>query len=257
MGSANEHQDRPRRMVSLVPSQTELLADLGLDAEVVGITRFCVHPASWKARKTIVGGTKNVHVDRVKALQPDLILANKEENTRADVEALHGVAPVHVTDVATVADAFTMIETVGKLVGKRSEAEELVATIQARVAAMPVAEPMRALYLIWRDPYMTVGGDTFIHDVMRLGGFANVCGAATRYPELTPATLQAMHPDVVLLSSEPYPFKAKHIAEILALLPDVPVCLVDGEPFSWYGSRMLQMPTYVADVRRRIAEMAT
>lgn len=256
-GVQSVHRSTPRRIVSLVPSLTELLADFGLDDEVVGLTRFCVHPSGWKARKQIVGGTKNVRVERVEALQPDLIIANKEENTKADVEALQTIAPVHLTDIGTVTESLDAIKTLGVRVGRKEAAEALAETIAARFAALPIAEPLRVLYLIWRNPYMTIGGDTFIHDVMQRGGFQNVFGDTTRYPAITPEQIMAANPDLVMLSSEPYPFKEKHIAELRTWLPDTPMHLVDGELFSWYGSRIVHTPAYLRALRNNLSLAAT
>ena len=243
----------PRRIVSLVPSQTELLADLGLDAEVVGLTRFCVHPMGWKEQKHIVGGTKNVNDERVAALTPDLVLANLEENVRDQIEALDTVAPVFVTDVATVEDALAMIRTVGHLVGRSVRAEALAEEIEQGFGTLQAQPPLRVCYLIWREPWMTVGGDTFIHDVLRRASLVNVFGERTRYPELTAEEIIEAEPDVILLSSEPFPFSEQHIAELDHAVPGVPVRLVDGELFSWYGSRMRLMPPYVAGFRATLA----
>ena len=246
----------PRRIVSLVPSQTELLADLGLDDEVVGLTRFCVHPAGWKAAKTIVGGTKNVDVARVRGLAPDLVIANKEENVREQVEALAAVGPVYVTDVADVAGALAMIRAVGALVGRAARAGRLADEIEAAFDALPPAPPAsgpprpeRALYLIWRDPWMTVGRDTVIADVMGRGGWTNAAADRDRYPALTDDEVRALAPEVVLLSSEPYPFREKHVAEVQALVPGARVALVDGEAFSWYGSRLRHTPAVLRSLR--------
>ena len=247
----------PRRIVSLVPSQTELLADLGLDAEVVGLTRFCVHPAGWKKTRPIVGGTKNVRLDRVRELAPDLVIANKEENVREQVEALAEVAPVWVTDVPDVDGAVRMVRSVGALVDRGAEADRLADAIAAGFARLGAdvegAEPLRALYLIWREPWMTVGDDTIIADVLRRGGFRNAAAGKERYPALDPSEVTALAPDVVLLSSEPYPFGPQHLAEVRALAPGARVELVDGEPFSWYGSRLLHAPDALGDLRRRLA----
>lgn len=240
----------PRRMVSLVPSQTALLADLGLDDEVLGLTRFCIHPPDWKQRKTIVGGTKQVHIERIRTLEPDLILANLEENTRDMVEALDALAPVYVTDVKTIADALSLIRTVGQMTDRFARAEALATTIDKAFAALPVFAPLRAAYLIWQDPMMTVGHDTFIHDVMAHAGLKNVFGNHMRYPEITDKDLVAVQPDVVLLSSEPYPFKEKHAQPLRTLLPDTAVHLVDGEVFSWYGSRLRHTPAYLHQLRQ-------
>ena len=244
--------EKPHRIVSLVPSQTELLADLGLDEEVVGVTRFCVHPPDWKKRKTIVGGTKQVHIEKVRALQPDLVLANKEENTREDIEQIATFAPVYVTDVHTLEDACAMMQAVGTLTGTKEAAEGLIREIKQRFAELPSFTPLRTLYLIWRKPFMTVGGDTFIHDILQRAGLMNVAGHTTRYPIVEPERMRQWDPQVVLLSSEPYPFKEKHLPEIRAILPHASIFFVDGELFSWYGSRLRFTPPYLRTLRNRI-----
>ena len=243
----------PRRIVSLVPSQTELLADLGLDDEVVGLTRFCVHPDGWKARKAVVGGTKNVDPAKVAALAPDLVIANKEENVREQVEAVAAFCTVWVTDVATVADSVAMTRDLGALVGRERQADALADRIGAAFGALPDWPPLRALYLIWRDPWMSVGYDTVIADVMDRAGLVNVTDESSRYPVLRDHEFELRVPEVVLLSSEPYPFKDKHVAEVQALAPDARVVLVDGEAFSWYGSRLLQTPDALRALRQRLA----
>ncbi len=242
----------PRRIVSLVPSLTELLAALGLDKAVVGLTRFCVRPPDWKRRKTIVGGTKQVNYERLLGLQPELILANLEENTREIVETLDPHVPVFVTHVCTLEEALQMIRQVGYLTGTEAAAETLITTIAERFAGLPTYPPRRTLYLIWRDPYMSVGHDTFIHDMLRRGGFENVCADRTRYPVLTPEEIHALHPEVVLLSSEPYPFKEKHIEELRPLCPEATFLLVDGQPFSWYGARLLETPAYLRHLQTQL-----
>ena len=242
----------PRRIVSLVPSLTEALAALGLDDETVGLTRFCVHPADWKARKSVVGGTKNVDVERVLGLRPDLVVANREENERAPVEALVAAGvPVWLSDITTVDEALDAIQELGRLTSRGAEAASLTEQITAGFDALerPQAEPLRAVYLIWRDPWMTVGGDTFVHDVMARGGLANAYGDRTRYPAVTPDEIVGARPDVVLLSSEPFPFRESHLAEVRAFVPSARVVLVDGEAFSWYGPRLLTTPAALAHVR--------
>ena len=245
----------PRRIVSLVPSQTELLAHLGLDETVVGITRFCARPGHWRDEKTIVGGTKDVDEDTVRALAPDLILANHEENTRADVATLSDVAPVFVTQVQTVTEALDMIRTVGHLTDAAGQTSTLAGKIISRFSRLPDFSPLRTAYLIWREPYMTVGGDTFIHDVMSWGGFDNAFGDRTRYPEVTLDTLAEMDLDLLLCSSEPFPFhqKEEFTQELRDALPHTSVEVVDGQPFSWYGPRLLDTPTYLKELRERLS----
>jgi len=244
----------PHRIVSLVPSQTELLAHLGLEDEIVGVTRFCERPEHLRSEKTIVGGTKQVDSETVRDLKPDLILANHEENTAEDVEALEAVAPVFVTAVTTVSEALDMIRTVGTLTDTTDQTSTLVGKIISRFESLPDFAPLRAAYLIWREPYMTVGHDTFIHDVMQWGGLENAYGNHTRYPEVTVDDLAEREPDVLLCASEPFPFykKDEFTADLRAALPNTPVAVVDGQPFSWYGPRLLDTPAYLSNLRERL-----
>lgn len=240
----------PRRIVSLVPSQTELLAHFGLDEHVVGITRFCVRPDTWRSEKTIVGGTKRINIERVAELEPDFILANHEENTPEDVEALTNLAPVYVTDVPTVPDALAMIRTVGQMVDCANAAQDLADTIAARFESLNLMPPIRAAYLIWRDPFMTVGHDTIIHDIMTRGGFANVFADQTRYPEVSLDALASANLDILLLPDEPFPFPQKESFsdDLRRALSDATVQFVDGQLFSWYGPRLLDTPGYLTDL---------
>ncbi|HMO32121.1 MAG TPA: helical backbone metal receptor [Lacibacter sp.] len=241
-----------RRIVSLVPSQTELLARLGLDEQVVGITRFCIHPNRWYRSKPRVGGTKQLHPERIRALQPDLVLANKEENVREQVEEIRRWCPVYVSDVKDLEDALQMIRDVGALTGKDGEAFSLATGIAGAFQRMQTGTPLTALYLIWRQPYMAAGGDTFIHALLQRAGFVNVLAHQARYPVLTPGALVALQPQVVLLSSEPYPFTAEHGRELQALLPGSRILLADGSYFSWYGSRLLGAPAYFEKLRESL-----
>jgi ABC-type Fe3+-hydroxamate transport system substrate-binding protein len=237
----------PRRIVSLVPSQTELLHYLGLEETVAGITKFCVHPAHWFRGKIRVGGTKQLHIDVIDRLQPGLILANKEENVKEQVEALAQRYPVYVSDVNNFEDACGMIAAVGQLVNQHAAASLLVNELRqkfGRLAALHTVAPVMAAYLIWRDPYMTAGGDTFINSMLSYCGLQNVFAHQERYPVVTVEELRASQCKVVLLSSEPFPFKEKHIAELAAQLPGVKIILANGEMFSWYGSRMLLAADY-------------
>jgi len=241
----------PRRIVSLVPSQTELLHYLGLQDETVGITKFCIHPKEWLSSKTRVGGTKTLNIAAIKKLQPDLIIANKEENIKEQIEALANDYTVLVTDVNNVAEALQMIRTIGKITGKAAKAKTLVAAIEAAFLNIRLSNtPVNTAYLIWNKPYMTIGGDTFINDMLAKAGLKNIFARKTRYPEVTIADLQASHCQLIILSSEPYPFKQKHIAELQQHLPGTKIILADGEMFSWYGSRMLLAAEYLQMVIR-------
>jgi ABC-type Fe3+-hydroxamate transport system substrate-binding protein len=246
MGREVEIRFPPQRIVSLVPSQTELLADLGLNDEVAGITKFCVHPESWFRSKTRVGGTKQLHIDKIRELQPDLIIANKEENTQEQIEQLAAEFPVWISDIQNIPQALQMIQVVGQLTGTDAKAGELVENIVAGFNKLAKATaPKRVAYFIWRDPWMSVGRDTFISNMITTMGWTNVLAGETRYPEVSAEDLRDLNPELVLLSSEPFPFKEKHIAEVKAVLPNAEVLLVDGEMFSWYGSRLVKAVDYL------------
>lgn len=233
----------PRRIVSVVPSQTELLHDLG--ADVVGITKFCVHPATWFREKTRVGGTKQLDIEKIAALQPDLIIANKEENQKEQIEALARRFPVWTSDMQTLEASLEMITALGEVLDKSSAAADLAGRIAGGFASLlPLQPAAPAAYFIWRDPWMVAGGDTFINNMLQRCGLRNVFADENRYPAVSLSQLAASGVKLVLLSSEPYPFKTKHIAEIREYVPDAEVLLVDGEMFSWYGSRLLHAPAY-------------
>lgn len=246
-------ENSPKRIVSLVPSQTELLYYLGLDEEIVGITKFCIHPNHWFRSKQKVGGTKTVRIELVKELAPDLIIANKEENTKEDIERLQAFCPVWVSDISSFDDALAMIDDLGLLLNKTAASTRLVnqlrSTRQQFVSAHIHKIP--SLYFIWKNPYMVAGGDTFINDMMKWAGFLNVMDQ-NRYPILDLSTLQKLNPKLILLSSEPFPFKQEDVDELSEVLPGAQVLLVDGELFSWYGSRMLQSFEYFSALHEQI-----
>lgn len=243
----------PKRVISLVPSQTELLHDLGLNQEVVGITRFCVHPQGWLKEKTKVGGTKNVNLKRIKSLEPDLIIANKEENIREQVEEMGKICPVWTSDVKKIEDNLQLIADLGELLERQSTAKTLIQNIEQKRNKLQstsfVAKP-EALYLIWDKPLMGAGNDTFIHTMLLEGGFSNYLEKA-RYPEILEEELLARPPEVLLLSSEPYSFTQKHVDEWKEKLEDTKVILVDGELFSWYGSRIQFAFDYLLKIRQQ------
>ena len=242
----------PKRIISLVPSQTELLYFLGLEEQTIGITKFCIHPDHWFRNKIRVGGTKTVDIQKIESLHPDLIIANKEENIREQVEELAKNFNVWVTDVNNLDQALEMINDIGAITNTKSKSNELSAVIKDEFSRLEFTEVIPAAYLIWQEPYMTIGGDTFISDMMARAGFKNVLEHRERYPEITLEDISASGCEVLLLSSEPYPFKEKHLAELQAKLPGVKVILADGEMFSWYGSRLLKAPAYFKDLRGKV-----
>ncbi len=235
-----------RRLVSLFPSQTYLLHSLGLERETLGVTRFCKYPSGWKKQKTVIGGTKDPKIERILSLQPDLILANKEENTREAVEALRRHVPVYVSDVVSWEDNLQWIEQVGLLTGRQQQARGIVEQLEGRRENFrPPTPPVDALYLIWRNPWMAAGQNTFINTMLRMAGFRNTV-TQERYPVLDEAQLQRLNPEVVLLSSEPFPFKPPHADELRKFLPEARFLFVRGEAFTWMGSYPLQSFDYFA-----------
>ena len=238
----------PKRIISLVPSQSELLWDLCLQQELVGITKFCVHPKEMFSSVKRIGGTKTIKVAEIKKLAPDLIIANKEENQQEQIEELCKHYPVYISNIFTIQDALQMIEQVGLICDRESAAKELVKKINEQYTHF-INKNSRiencVAYLIWREPYMVAGSTNFINQMLSICNLKNVfANHEGRYPEIHIEELQKANPDVVLLSSEPYPFKMRHTKELQNHLPDAKIMLVDGEMFSWYGSRMLYAFNY-------------
>jgi ABC-type Fe3+-hydroxamate transport system substrate-binding protein len=247
LGNKIEIPNPVQRIISLVPSQTELLFTLGLDDEVVGITKFCVHPEGWLKKKAVVGGTKNFHFETIDSLKPDLIIANKEENYKEGIEQLQQKYPVWISDIFSLQDAISMIQSVGVITGKETNADVIAKQISSSFQQLKKRSPLKVLYLIWRKPWMAAGNDTFINTMIEAIGWQN-CVKQSRYPELSAEDIKALQPDVILLSSEPYPFKEKHQKELKEIVPSSKVILVDGEMFSWYGSRLIKAPEYFNNI---------
>ncbi len=237
---------KPSRIISLVPSQTQFLHYLGLEEEVVGITKFCIHPKEWFETKTRVGGTKNVNVERVRALQPDFIIANKEENTLADIQLLKEIAPVYLSDVNTKEQAYDMMLTLSRIFDKEQQTQEMIDAIELRRSQLELI-PFTYLYFMWKDPYFTVGPNTFIHHWIGEFGGVNV-QQTERYPEYDFS--QNDSPDVVFISTEPFPFSAEHIPFFETQFPSSKITIVDGEMASWYGNKMEEATSYFVDLLR-------
>ena len=247
----NKH---PEKIISLVPSITYMLFALGLDNEVTGITRFCKLPVHWKKQKTIIGGTKDIKFDRIAGLKPDIIFANKEENTKEIVSELQKIAPVYVSDVKDLNDNYRLITDLGKIFNRKDQAQKLNQDILAAQSAYKhFYKPLKKVaYLIWKAPWMTVGGDTFINHMLQLAGFDNIFADKFRYPEVDMQQLQALEPEVILLSSEPYPFKEKEQKYLKTLFPKTCILLVEGEPFTWFGAYPLQAFSYFKFLQKQI-----
>lgn len=245
----------PQRVVSLVPSLTELICDLGLQPALVGVTKFCVHPSDVKESAQIIGGTKNPNIEKILALKPDLIIANKEENRPEDIAVLEKYCAVYVSDIQSISDSLEMVTAMGEVFERVEEAKQVRFNLERVISQIGnhtmAKTPITALYLIWQKPYMAAGTDTYISKILELFGIENAANRlgekSTRYPEMSPSEIVDINPDMILLSSEPYPFKSEHCASIAKIFNKKTI-LVDGELFSWYGTRLIKCFPSVTDI---------
>lgn len=247
IGTSLIMKEPPKRIICLVPSITELLVDFGLEKSIIGITKFCVHPSHLKSSKEIIGGTKKINIEKVKQLNPDLIIANKEENTKEDILYLANHFPVWTSEVTDYQSAIVMMKGLAEILNCETICNQLIDKIQQEFDLLNTTEFLKkgsVLYLIWKNPYMSIGYDTYIHSMLKMAGFESVTEHLTRYPVLE----EEYTPDYIFLSSEPYPFKEKDIYELKVSYPLSKIILVDGELFSWYGSRMHMFPSYIRDL---------
>ncbi len=250
--------ENPKRIVSLVPSLTELLHDMGLERQIVGVTKFCVHPIHYLATKTLVGGTKKVNFETIKNLQPDFILCSKEENTEEMVLELEKIAPVFVFDVNSYDEALELINKLGVLLNRRTQAGHIIDkitfqfnTFQNEIKDVPI---IKVAYFIWANPWMVAGNNTFINDMLRICRFENVYANEKRYPEIKieKIPLRAKR-DILFFSSEPYDFSDDEVYEVMQKNRKILTVFVDGQYFSWYGSRLIKAFDHFSQIHKKIA----
>jgi iron complex transport system substrate-binding protein len=244
------------KIISLVPSLTELLVDLGLEENIVGVTKFCIHPKNLRKDKIVVGGTKNIHLEKIKALQPDFILCNKEENTKEIVENCRKMAITHVSDICTIKDIIALIAYYGTLFSCEEKAFKLTKELQDKIKDfenfVKDKPTLNVVYFIWKNPWMIAANNTFINHLLALCKFDNCYKNRNRYPEITLKDLKTKVIDVIFLSSEPFPFKEKNSLDFKNHAKNANIVLVDGEYFSWYGSRLLKAFDYFIELRKRL-----
>ncbi|MCF6347173.1 MAG: helical backbone metal receptor [Flavobacteriaceae bacterium] len=252
--------NNPQRIVSLVPSQTELLVDLGLEENIVGITKYCVHPTHLKGSKTIVGGTKKVNYKKIAALNPDIIICNKEENTEEIVSELEKHFSVYVSDIITFNDTFNMIADFGDIFNSKPIALQLINSIQSKLddfnSFIEQYSPKKVAYFIWPKPWMVAGGKNYINETLKLNKFENIFeNAPDRYLEVYIEYLVSLNfdlkPELIILPSEPFHFKKEHVEKLKKFI-DCQFIFVDGEMFSWYGSRLLKALDYFKNLHKHI-----
>ncbi len=253
LGKQFDSDTKYRRIVSLVPSQTEYIIDLINDLsqyEVVGRTKFCIHPANKVSNIKVVGGTKQIHLDRIKTLKPDIVICNKEENTKEIAAAIEPYFPVFTSEITTIASALDYMKRISQLLDLSDRGNQINAQISDTMLDYQPDSQKKAIYLIWKDPYMAAGGDTYIDKMMFAAGYSNVLHNQLRYPSISIEDIKAYDPDLIFLSSEPFPFQEKHISEFDRL--DIPTYIVDGEMFSWYGTRMLKSWAYFKEISEKM-----
>jgi ABC-type Fe3+-hydroxamate transport system substrate-binding protein len=241
----------PKRIVSLVPSISELLVNLDLEEELIGVTRFCTHPSQLRREKVVIGGTKDPDLKKIIGLQPDLIIANKEENVKDHVEFLRSQVPVYLSDVNCISDNLNLIYDLGRLLNRSKKAQEICKKTRLRFDSIKGLTQGSVLYVIWQDPIMVAGQNTIIDSVLNHCGFTNLVDT-DRYPEIRESTIKNLSPDYIFLSSEPYPFKEKNQALWQEKFPDSKILLVDGRAFSWYGYCFQQTPIYIQNLWNEI-----
>jgi iron complex transport system substrate-binding protein len=244
------------KIISLVPSLTELLVDLGLEDNIVGVTKFCIHPKNVRKDKVIVGGTKNIHLEKIKVLQPDFILCNKEENTKKIVEDCSTIATTHVSDINTIEEIIALITYYGTLFSCEEKAALMNSALHAKFQDFKtfIADKatLKVVYFIWKNPWMVAANNTFINHLLAICKFDNCYKDSNRYPEIFLEDLKTKEIDVIFLSSEPFPFKEKNSLDFKNHAENTNIVLVDGEYFSWYGSRLLKAFDYFIELRKRV-----
>lgn len=244
------------RIVCTVPSITELLFDLGFEEKVVGITKFCLHPSAWYKNKTRVGGTKNLDLKKIKSIAPTLVISNKEENLKNEVEEIATYTTVLVTDINSVTQTNELIDLLSYAPKTKEKSDLIKQKIKSGLEVSPLSTPLDVVYLIWNNPYMTVGTDTYIHHMLNKVGCKNSISRhqqKLRYPVLSEQDIINLQPKLILLSSEPFPFNEKHVVEIEKRF-SIPTIKVDGEMFSWYGSRLQFFNNHWSALKHKIEQ---
>jgi ABC-type Fe3+-hydroxamate transport system substrate-binding protein len=243
-------------IVSTVPSQTELLFDLGLGSKVKGVTRFCVHPKNAVADIPKIGGTKNLDIEKIREINPDIIIGNKEENIKEQVKKLKTDFPVWLSDIKSTRDALDMMTEIGEITQTKGKAVELVNEIQQllnELAEIGSDRKRKALVFIWKNPYMVAGRDTYMHELLKLLGYETAIHRDDeRYPQVTMDQVEESEPDLLLFTSEPFPYSSRELQIFQEKIPNCKKLIVNGEYFSWYGSRMRKSFQYFKQLKRQL-----
>lgn len=252
LGRTVKYEFPPKRIISLCPGITETLYSLNLDNEIVGRTRYCIYPTHKVEGTTIVGGTKDIDPEAIRKLNPDLIIVEKEENTPEIVATLEKVHSVYCAEVQSIQGAYIMVKDIAALTDRELEGRGLADEIKKEFATIPNMKGKRAAYIIWRNPYMAVGKDTYISSLLEELGFINPFAELDgRYPSVGEEDFQKANLDYIFLASEPFPFKDKHKVEFLKMAPKAAIHILDGEMF-WYGAKMKKAAKYFNEIMSKI-----
>ncbi|MEI6021775.1 MAG: helical backbone metal receptor [Bacteroidota bacterium] len=253
IGNTLHFKQSPKRIISLVPSQSEFLWDLGLGADLIGITKFCVHPPEMFKSLARIGGTKELNLDKIRALAPELIIGNKEENDALQIATLQKEFNVWISDIVNFKGTYEMMQSLGKILNREEAALKITNDIHRSLDGIQnILPPLKVAYFIWNKPYMLAANSTFIHFVLTDLGLTNVVGQFERYPVFDEQQLKALNPDLCFLSSEPFPFNSQHAAVLQEILPNAKMIQVDGEMFSWYGTRLKYLAAYVDVLKHQL-----
>ena len=245
----------PQRIISLVPSLTELLFDLGLDNEVIGVTDYCTLPAEKVRHRTRIGSPKQFNFMIIDNLKPDLLIGNKEENYPSGIARLQEKYPVWLSDITSLEDMLQAIIGIGRITNCDENADRINQEVCESLNNLPIFKELKSAYLIWNDPLMVAGGKTFINEMMKKSGFRNIFTEKPRYPVIDLAELARA--DVILLSSEPFPFSQTDVLSFKQIFIQAKVEIVDAMMFSWYGSHILQSAKYFLKLRDQIDNQTT
>lgn len=248
LGRSVQVPKKPTRIISICPAITSTIFEFGAGETVVGRTEYCIFPKDKVEQVSIVGGTKQVDFERIRELNPDLIVAEKEENTKVIVNTLAKEFPVFVFEVQSIEQNERFIRDVGELVDKQEEAADMLEKVQTPFAKLPKLAGKKAAYMIWQEPYMVVGHHTFINSVLAAMELKNpFIDQKSRYPIIQFDQLKAANLDYLLLASEPFHFTEEHRDAFQAQLPNTKVLNVDGEMF-WYGSQSVPGSHYMPTI---------
>ena len=248
------------KIVSLVPSISELIYDLNIEKKLIGVTKFCIHPKYFQIEKTVVGGVQEFDIEKIKELKPDVVFASKDENFEEEILELQKFVPVYVTDVKSVDEAKQMIVNFGELLSCRNDASKIIMKIDMQLNDLAkVTDDLlyrSGAYFVWNEPWVAAGKDTFVNSMLKLVKINNVFeDLKERYPMVTGANIHLGNPDIVMLPSEPYKFEDQQAFEISSHTHDAATYFVDGEAFAWYGSRLIKSLDYLKLLALKFKEM--